>query len=45
MRRTGRRRVCGADLSSATQLSLGHSHPIVQTQTEINSIGLHEVPP
>ncbi|MFI0813869.1 TniQ family protein [Streptomyces echinatus] len=41
MRRTGRRRVCGADLSSATQLSLGHSHPIVQTQTEINSIGLH----
>ncbi|MEV6947528.1 TniQ family protein [Streptomyces sp. NPDC051172] len=41
MRRTGGRNVCGADLGSAPQLSLGHGHPIVQTQTEINSITLH----
>jgi DNA-binding MarR family transcriptional regulator len=41
MRRTGGRNVCGADLSSAPQLNLGHGHPIVQTQTEINSITLH----
>ncbi|UQA96245.1 TniQ family protein [Streptomyces halobius] len=41
MRRTGGRNVCGADLGSAPQLSLGHSHPIVQTQTEINGITLH----
>jgi DNA-binding MarR family transcriptional regulator len=38
MRRTGRRNVCGADLSSAPQLTLRHGHPIVQTQTEINGI-------
>ena len=41
MRRTGRRNICGADLSSAPQLNLGHSHPIVQTQTEINGIAFH----
>ncbi|MEW2636548.1 TniQ family protein [Streptomyces sp. NPDC048389] len=41
MRRTGRRNVCGADLTSAPQLNLGHGHPIVQTQTEINSVTLH----
>ncbi|MFH8474168.1 TniQ family protein [Streptomyces sp. NPDC018000] len=41
MRRTGRRNVCGADLSRAPQLSLGHGHPIVQSQTEINGITLH----
>ncbi len=41
MRRTGRRNVCGTDLSSAPQLTLGHGHPIVQTQTEVNSTTLH----
>ncbi|MFD5397880.1 TniQ family protein [Streptomyces sp. NPDC127097] len=41
MRRTGRRNVCGADLSSAPRLNLGHNHPIVQSQTEINGIALH----